>query len=55
MNRGYLNIDVDGLFWEHYTEKESIMFYVTISLWNATEWSDEMEALARKKYVLLVT
>ena len=31
------------------------MSYVTISLWNATEWSDEMEALARKKYVLLVT
>ena len=30
------------------------MSYVTISLWNATEWSDEMEALAREKYVPLV-
>ena len=30
------------------------MSYVTISLWNATEWSDEMEALARKQYVPLV-
>ena len=54
MNRGYLNIDVHGLFWEHYTEKESTMSYVTISLWNATEWSDEMETLAREKYVPLV-
>ena len=54
MNRGYLNIDVDGLFWEHYTEKESIMSYVTISLWNATEWSDGMEDLGREKCVPLV-
>ena len=30
------------------------MSYVTISLWNATEWSDEMETLAREKYVPLV-
>ena len=30
------------------------MSYVTISLWNATEWSDEMEALAHEKYVPLV-
>ena len=30
------------------------MSYVTISLQNATEWSDEMEALAREKYVPLV-
>ena len=30
------------------------MSYVTISLWNATECSDEMEALAREKYVPLV-
>ena len=45
---------VDSLFWEHYTEKESKISYVTISLWNATEWSDEMETLAREKYVPLV-
>ena len=30
------------------------MSYVTISLWNATEWSDEMENLAREKFVPLV-
>ena len=35
-------------------ETESSISYVTISLWNATEWSDEMGTLTREKYVPLV-
>ena len=30
------------------------MAYCTISNWETTEWSDEMEALARDKYVALI-
>ncbi len=30
------------------------MSYCTISNWTTTEWSDEMEALARDKYVALI-
>ncbi len=30
------------------------MSYCTISNWTTTEWTDEMEALARDKYVALI-
>jgi len=30
------------------------MAYATMSNWTATEWSDEMEAIARNKFVPLV-
>ena len=30
------------------------MAYSTISHWNTTEWNDEMEAIAREKFVPLI-
>ncbi len=34
--------------------KEKIMSYCTMSHWDCTEWTDEMEAMAKDKYVPLI-
>jgi len=34
--------------------EDLLMSYYSISHWDATEWTDEMEALARDKYVPMV-